>query len=49
MKLICVFVFTYAKGLFSHDAAHLYSANFSNIIDKNHIKTTQETFSIEKI
>ena len=22
-KLICVFVFAYAKSLFSHDAAHL--------------------------
>ena len=24
-KLICVFVFAYAKCWFSHDAAHLYS------------------------
>ena len=23
-KLICVFVFAYAKHLFSHDAAHLF-------------------------
>ena len=25
-KLICVFVFAYAKGRFSHDAAHLFHA-----------------------
>ena len=24
-KLICVFVFAYAKKFFSHDAAHLYA------------------------
>ena len=24
-KLICVFVFAYAKSQFSHDAAHIYS------------------------
>ena len=23
-KLICVFVFAYAKSLFSHDAAHIF-------------------------
>ena len=27
-KLICVFVFAYAKRLFSHDAAQLFSSLF---------------------
>ena len=26
-KLICVFVFAYAKNRFSHDEAHIYAAS----------------------
>ena len=29
-KLICVFVFAYAKSRFSHDAAHIKAAHAQN-------------------
>ena len=32
-KLICVFVFAYAKSRFSHDAAHLLAVVKKNCID----------------
>ena len=31
-KLICVFVFAYAKSRFSHDAAHLYQPDKPQIL-----------------
>ena len=34
-KLIWVFVFAYAKSLFSHDAAHMYSVLMSYVVAKN--------------
>ena len=34
MKLICVFVFAYAKSRFSHDEAHIASCNSNSNTDK---------------
>ena len=34
LQLICVFVFTYAKSRFSHDAAHIVSASSNNYPDQ---------------
>ena len=31
-KLICVFVFAYAKSRFSHDAAHIYTPYPNDIL-----------------
>ena len=38
-KLICVFVFAYAKSRFSHNAAHLIKSNKSNELKMLNILT----------
>ena len=34
-KQICAFVFAYAKTLFSHDAAHIYTVIVIKIVDRS--------------
>ena len=38
-KLICVFVFAYAKRWFSHDAAHIKQHTYSETLEPRHEKT----------
>ena len=40
-KLICVFVFAYAKSRFSHDAAHIITSNFGSLFVYRIISRTQ--------
>ena len=44
-KLICVFVFAYAKSQFSHDAAHLYvhTAEDLNLLSRSSKDSDQIT------
>ena len=42
-KLICVFVFAYAKRWFSYDAAHLFSGKGLIILFENYALNTSFT------
>ena len=45
-KLICDFVFAYAKGRISHDAAHMLQANFSYVNPLYRDRTSSCTYKL---
>ena len=44
-KLICVFVFAYAKSQFSHDMAHIHVTCTSCLV-KLHVETAEEIWCV---